>query len=59
MDLPWTQFVAVQRGKALDTAPAIDPKSVKELGLVLSQSDYSGEPNVNNSPGSFTLQVGI
>ncbi|CAL8465559.1 g5095 [Coccomyxa elongata] len=55
--IPWREFVAVKRARVDPASPALDPSSVRQLGLVLSRFEFNGLANPNYRPGKFSLKI--
>ena len=55
--LPWHEFVPVKRAKTLPNGPALDPRSIRQFGIVYSRFSYNGFANDSYTPGEFEVII--
>lgn len=55
--IPWSDFIAVFRGKTLRDGRKIDPTSIVAAQLMVSRFEYDGDLNPSHDEGAFELKV--
>lgn len=58
VNLPFSDFRAVFRGKTVSDAPPLDTKHITACQVMLSKFEYDRDLNPNFKPGPFSLAIG-
>jgi uncharacterized protein YbjT (DUF2867 family) len=53
--LPWHEFVPVKRARSVPNGPPLDPRNIRQFGIVYSRFAYNGFPNECYTPGPFQI----
>lgn len=51
VNVPWHEFVAVDKAQVQPDAAPLDPGRISSVGLVYSRFDFNGAANPNYKPG--------
>ena len=58
VNVPWHEFVAVDKAQVQPDAAPLDPGRISSVGLVYSRFDFNGAANPNYKPGNHPRVAG-